>query len=171
MSIAGVIRTLTSLQEKGLLGRYAIMGGVATAVYMTPISTEGIDIIVEVASDSEFVSVFRNVGTVAERIVGLHHVIDGTKVQLFPSNTKPIYAEALDKAVVAQAEPGVQTRVVRREHLIVMLLESFRLKDRFRILELWSGANEKKVRDLIRKHDDTQQTLARRFASLLQSRS
>ena len=59
---------------------------------MEAIFTEDIDVIILVDSDEEYLRTFRRVGESAEGQDGVHHIIGGIPVQMFPSNTKPLFS-------------------------------------------------------------------------------
>lgn len=166
MAISDVIRTLNRLKRKGALRDYALMGGVAALNYMQPMFTEDVDINVLVDTDEEFFDiVFPAVTAVADRVEGMHHVISGTPVQLFPSTTKPLYRDAVEEAVVAKVG-RLKTKVVSLEHLLMMFLEAFRPKDKIRITALLETADQHKLQELLKRFDDDQGTLLQRLETL-----
>lgn len=165
MAIEDVIRTLNGLKRRHLLRDYAIMGGVAAAAYMEPMFTEDVDIVVLVDSDEEFFRTYRAVGEVADRLEGLHHIIGGTRVQLFPTTTRPLYRDALASARPARVG-NLRTIIVTAEHLIVMFLEAFRPKDRVRIQALLEVADQERLDGLLRRFDDERGSLAEKLQTL-----
>ena len=62
---------------------------------------------------------------------------------------------------------GVLTRVIRVEHLILLLLTAFRLKDRMRVKSLLGKADEALLKGLMEKFDDKKNTLHERYVKVL----
>ena len=129
------------------------------------IFTEAIDVIVLVASDEEYLRSFRRVGELAEGQEGMHHIMGGVPVQMFPSNTKPLFRDALDNALLARFG-RLRSKFASPEHLILLYLEPFREKDRLRIMSLVPNADISKLRSLLERFDDEKGTLARRLQEL-----
>lgn len=96
MSFTGAIRILNDLKTKKVIRDYAIFDAVAATAYMEPITTEDMHIIALADDDEEYLWVFRRVSGLAERIEGMHIVLDDVPVQIFPTSLKPIYRDALD---------------------------------------------------------------------------
>jgi len=64
---------------------------------------------------------------------------------------------------------NIMAKVVSIEHLILMLLISFRYKDKIRIQQLLPKANINKLSNLIKKFDDEKETLAKRNREILET--
>ena len=80
-----------------LIRDYVVIGAVAAAAYVEPVLTEDIGVVVLVDTDDEFWEAYRRVGDTAEVLEGMHHVLGGRPVQMFPSTIKPIYRDALTR--------------------------------------------------------------------------
>lgn len=165
MSFSDAIRVLNSLKRRRIIRDYAIIGGVAATAYMEPLFTEDLDILVLVDSDEEYLQVFRRVADLAEGKLGMHYILGRTPVQMFPTTTKPLYQDALKQARLARVG-NLQVKVATPEHLIVMLLEAFRDKDQLRIRRLLPVADRGKLRALLERFDDENQTLAQKLQTL-----
>ncbi|MBI4236618.1 MAG: hypothetical protein HY688_04615 [Chloroflexi bacterium] len=169
MAIEGALRVLNGLKRRRVIRDYAIIGGVAAAAYMEPMFTEDIDVVVLVDTDEEFVQTFRKVTGVADRVQGMHHVIAGTPVQLFPATTLPLYRDALEGSHPLRVGT-LRTKVVSVEHLILMFLEAFRPKDQIRVLALLERADGEKLERLLRRFDHEDGRLAQRLEAIRRSR-
>ena len=168
MSFESAIRRLNQLKQRRVLRDYALIGAVAATVYMEPVLTEDMDIVVLVGSDEEYLAVFRRVGTLADGVDGMHHLFDEVPVQIFPSTMKPLYEDAVRKARRARIG-NVRVSVASAEHLVIMALEAFRPKDKLRLLSLLQIADNDQVRALLREFDDAQNTLAERLQTIRRS--
>ena len=142
-----------------------LVGGVAATAYIEPIFTQDMGSIVLVDSDEEYLSVFRRLTEFAEGMEGMHHVLGGVPVQLFPTTTKLLYLDVLQNARLARVG-ALRVKVASPEHLILMSLEAFRPRDRERIHLLFSVADMDKVDQLFQRFDDEKGTLAERLQSL-----
>lgn len=85
---------------------------------MEAIFTEDIDVIILVDSDEEYLRTFRRVGESAEGQDGVHHIIGGIPVQMFPSNTKPLFRDTLDQALPVKFG-RLKSKFASAEHLIL----------------------------------------------------
>ena len=118
-------------------------------------------------TDDEFWEAYRRVGEAAEGLEGMHHILGGRPVQMFPTTIKPIYRDALANA--RQTRIGnVRVKVASPEHLVVLALEAFRYKDKLRIAELLAmpTTDLAAIWKLIEEFDDEDRTLAGRFRSV-----
>jgi hypothetical protein len=67
-----------------------------------------------------------------------HIIIEGIPVQFIPAYNE-LVEEAVDEAIEVKYE-RVKTRIVRAEHLLVIMLQTYRSKDRERMLLLLDEA-------------------------------
>ena len=168
MSFVDAIRRLNDLKRRRIIKDYAVIGAVAAAAYVEPVLTEDIDVVVLVETDDEFWETYARVGDAAEGLEGMHHVLGGRPVQLFPSTIKPIYRDAVAKA--RQSRIGnVRVKVASPEHLVMLGLEAFRYKDKLRIAALLELPDiyREAIWRLIEEFDDEDGTLAGRFSSVV----
>ncbi len=166
MSFADAIRRLNDLKQRGLIRDYAVIGAVAATAYVEPVLTQDVDVVVLVDSDDEFWETYRRVGDAAEGIDGMHHILGGRPVQMFPSTIKPIYRDTLTAA--RQTRIGdAMVKVASPEHLVALALGAFRYKDKLRIAELLElqGTDREGIWRLIGEFDDEDGSLAERFRS------
>ncbi|PKB68223.1 MAG: hypothetical protein BZY81_02610 [SAR202 cluster bacterium Io17-Chloro-G4] len=165
MSFTDAFRILNGLKRRKIIKDYAVIGAIAASAYMEAIFTEDLDVIVSINSDEEYLRVFRRMGEVAEGQEGMHHIIGGVPVQMFPSNTKPLFQNTLDQALPVKFG-RLRSKFASAEHLILLYLEPFREKDKLRIMNLMPNADIPKLRGLIERYDDEKGTLARRLQEL-----
>ena len=165
MSFTDAFRILNGLKRRKVIKDYVVIGAIAATAYMEPIFTEDIDVIVLVDSDEEYLRAFRRVGELAEGQEGMHHILGGVPVQMFPSNTKPLFRDVLDQALPVKFG-RLRSKFASAEHLILLYLEPFREKDRLRIMNLMPNADASKLRGLLKRYDDEKGTLTRRLQEL-----
>ena len=96
MSFTDAFRVLKGLKRRRIIRDYAVIEAVAATAYMEPVFTEDIDIIVLADTDDEYRRTFRRVADLAEAQEGMHQILGGAPVQMFPSNTKPLYQDVLE---------------------------------------------------------------------------
>ena len=87
-------------------------------------------------------------------------------VQFLPSYISPLFDDAIRKARRITVR-RVPSKVVRVEHLIALLLVSFRPKDKIRILELLELANRQLLDEILRRFEDEETPLRQRLRRVL----
>ncbi|MBI3953636.1 MAG: hypothetical protein HY330_03900 [Chloroflexi bacterium] len=162
MPLVTALRALNQLKRRRVIRDYAVIGAVAAGLYVGPLATADLDITVLVDSDEEYLRLFGRVRAEAERMEGMHLYFGGVPVQMLPTTTKPLYADALRTARPARAGT-VRLRVARPEHLVLLALDAFRPKDRARAAALLELADRRRLRRLLRRFDDEKETLAARL--------
>jgi len=165
MSFSDAIRILNTVKRRKVIRDYALIGAVAATAYMEPVFTEDLDIIVLVDTDEEYVRTFRRVAEFADGREGMHYVLGGVPVQMFPTTTKPLYLDTVKKARPARIG-GLRVKVASPEHLILLYLEAFREKDHFRIRRLLLDADLDNLYALLGRFDDEEGRLTRRLQTL-----
>lgn len=136
------LQILNELERKGLINRYAIAGGIAVLFYTEPVLTFDLDIFCllptppgGLVSLSPLYEKLKGMGYAAE---AEHVMVEGMPVQFIPSY-HPLVDEALAEAVEVRYRETT-TRVVRAEHLLAIMLQTYRPKDRERMLLLLDEA-------------------------------
>ncbi len=165
MSFSEAFRILNGLKRRKVIRDYVVIGAIAATAYMEPIFTEDLGVIVIADSDEEYLHTFHRVGELAEGQEGMHHILGGVPVQMFPSNTKPLFRDTLDQSLPVKFG-RLRSKFASAEHLILLYLEPFREKDRIRILSLMPNANKPKLLELLRRYDDEKGKLTRRLQEL-----
>ena len=137
------IQVLNELEKQGVISRYVIAGGVAALFYMEPVLTYDLDVFcILPAVNSDIVQL----SPIYEWLKGRgyesqaeHVMVEGVPVQFIPA-----YNELVEEAVKAAKDvkyEGESTRVPRAEHLIAIMLDTGRPKDRERIAMMLDEAD------------------------------
>ena len=157
VSIAAVLQIVNEMEEKGIIGRYAIAGSIAVIYYSEPIETHDFDIfylhntppgqLVVLSPIYEFLQMrgFQASGYTVQ--------IGGIPVQIVPA------IDALDAEAIEQSSEikmyQIKTRIVSLEHLVAMKLSAGRPKD-FAHLTL--------LLDHVQPSPETFQSILKRFS-------
>ena len=165
MSFTDAFRALNSLKRRRVIRKYAVIGAVAATAYMEPLATEDLDIIVLVDTDEEYLTVFNNIAENAEGQGGMHYVLGGVPVQIFPSTTMPLYRDTVEAAAQVRIG-GLRVNFASIEHLILLYLEAFREKDQFRVRILYRSADLARLNALLKRFDNAEERLTRRLQGL-----
>ena len=164
MGLIDSIRVLNNLKRRRVIRDYVLIGGVAATAYMEPVFTEDLDVVVMVDTDEEYLQLFQAVSDYSEGMEGMHHILGEVPVQFFPTTIKPLYGDALRTA--RQVRVGnLRVKVASPEHLVLLALEAFRERDRFRIAALLPLTDTSILDELTRRFDETG-TLTRRLDTL-----
>ncbi len=147
---------LNELEENQAIERYAIGGGIAVTFHAEPMLTYDLDAFVllpqasgKTISLSPLYEYLRAKGFPAHRE---HIMIHGHPVLFIPA-----YNALVEEAVrTAQAVSyrKVRTRIVRAEHLVAILFQTDRPKDRIRVALLLEQAaiDRKQLQALLKRH-------------------
>ncbi len=165
MSFTEAFRALNGLKRRKVIRDYVVIGAVAATTYMEPVFTEDIDVIVLVDTDEEYRSTFLAISRHAEAQDGMHQVLGGVPVQLFPSTTMPLYRDTLEGARQVRVD-NLRVKFASAEHLILLYLLAFRERDHLRIRSLLRNIDEGQLRYLLERFDDGEGTLAGGLQSL-----
>lgn len=163
MAIADVLRVLRKLKDAGAVRDFMLFGSVAAMAHTRPFYTRDVDVAVGVESDSEFVEVFRRVGGFG-KVAGHSVVIDGTAVELFPSNVSPVIQDAFVHARKRLVE-GLAVKVAGPEHLLIEALRVWRSQDKARVVMLDDVVDRQALADLFERLDHGGE-LRRRYEGL-----
>lgn len=130
------LKVLNSLEETGILQRYAIGGAMAALFYTEPVVTFDLDVFAVLpASTSGLITLqplYEALSRMGYRPEGEGVLIEGQHVQFLPAYN-PLLEEALNEAVET-VYGAITTRVLRAEHLMAVMLQTGRGKDRQRFL-------------------------------------
>ncbi len=130
---------INKLENKGLIGRYAIGGAVAATRYIEPVQTFDLDVFVMFPhSQSVLISlspIYEYLKSLGYEFEGEFVVIEGWPVQFLPVYSR-LTEEALEKAINVNFGK-TPTRVVSAEYLAAIMLETGRPKDRSRLIHFF----------------------------------
>ena len=154
MNIINVIRLMNRLKKTKKIADYAIFGAVGASYYIPAVTTMDVDLLVLAQTDADYIKTWRELNKYAEKVMDFGFVIDDTPVQLLPTSVSPIFADALKTATKVKTG-GLTTKVVDREHLIVMFLKANRPKDRQKASIMLNGADMAYLEKLLGDFDDT----------------
>lgn len=166
MGLLAALETLNGLKKRGVIRDYAIGGGYAVNYYSEPSYTYDLDVLVLLRSDADYHALYKHFREAGNRIENIYIMIGDLPVQFLPSYISPLFHEAVRKARRITVG-GVPSKVVGVEHLIALLLVSFRPKDRIHIIELLQLANKPLLDELLRRLEDEKTPLRQRLGRLL----
>ena len=165
MSFTEAFKALNGLKRRKVIRDYVVIGAVAATIYMEPVFTEDVEIVVLVDTDEEYRNTFVAIAQQAEAQDGMHQVLGGVPVQLFPSTTMPLYRDALDGARLVRFG-NLRVKFASAEHLILLYLLAFRERDHLRVRYLVRNIDEVRLQGLLDRFDDEDNTLASRLQGL-----
>jgi hypothetical protein len=151
------LEMINRMQADGIIDRYAIGGAVGATFYLEPAATLDVDIfvvlpnvagssLVTLSSIYEYLSAQ---GCVTEHE---HVIIKGWPVQFLPVGDA-LEQEALQEATQVEVD-GVNTWVMKPEHLVALALRTGRTKDHARVLQFLETAavDRERLQDLVARH-------------------
>ena len=150
------LNVLNGLENEGLIKRYVIGGGIAVLFYAEPILTYDLDVFCLLPTDSGGVITLSHIYEYLQkkgyRVQEEHIDIEGIPVQFIPAYNE-LVEEALEEAIEVKYK-RVKTRIIRVEHLLAIMLQTYRPKDRERILVLLDEAqvNTVYLENILKRH-------------------
>lgn len=151
------LRVLNELERDGVIGRYAVGGAVAAVFYMEPFLTYDLDVFVILPAGTggplTLAPLNEALRTRGYREQGETVLIEGTPVQ-FLAVPNALAEEALNEAL-EKTVGEVQTRVFRPEHLMAIMLQTGREKDRLRFaaFEREAPIDQDRLLTILQRHD------------------
>ena len=167
MGLKNILACLNELKDAGIIQDYAIGGGYAVMYYDLPISTYDLDILVLLLDEKDYHKLYEHFRAQGNKIEDVYIFIDDMPVQFLPNYISPLFNQAIIEADLIAFE-DIHAKVVKLEYLIVLLLTAFRQKDRIRIQSLLDKADKVLLLDIIRRFDDEQQSLYKRYQKVLE---
>ena len=154
------LKVLNDLKKKGIIKDYAIAGGIATIFYVEPILTYDLDIFftykIEPKGLVSLDPIYKFLRKKGYKEKEEHVLIAGIPVQFIP-----VY-DALSQKAVEEAKgttySGIKTKVIGAEHLIAIMLQVSRPKDKERISMLLDQAkvDKRRLNLILKRHKLTQ---------------
>ena len=166
MGFREVLISLNNLREIGIIREYAIFGGYAVMLYGIPMSTYDLDVLVFLPTPEDYHRIYEYYHKKGARIENVFIHIEGMPVQFFPHDISPLHSAAIEEANNVDFE-GIQCRFVSLEYLILLLLTSFRPKDRIRLQDLCCKANKDSILEFIQRFDDSEHSLYKKYKKIV----
>jgi len=153
-------KIINQLKEEGIIKDYAVAGAVASIFYIEPITTYDLDIMIVLKEESDsLISLstiydwFRKKGFQFDKE---HILIEGIPVQFIPAYSN-LVEEALNNSLEKKYE-NTLIKVINAEYLIAIMLDTFRQKDKERILRFIeeSEINYEYLNEILMKYNLTE---------------
>lgn len=153
--LADTLRVINSLEAEGVIGRYAIGGAIALINYTETMLTDDLDIFCHLpqAILLTLAPIYARLRELGYQPEGEAVEIEGVSVQfLVPPTT--LVEEALDQAVETEIE-AVSTRIFPYEHLLAIMAETNRPRDRVKLVAALDSQepDESKLHEILRRHN------------------
>lgn len=135
------LKIINELKKRKIIKDYAIGGGIAVIYYVEPILTYDLDIFFLPKEEgtldvlSPVYSFLKRKGYKEDKE---HMIIEGIPVQFLPAYNQLIRESLND--VYEMKYKGIKTRVIKPEYLIAIMVQTFRPKDRERIIKMLDEA-------------------------------
>lgn len=147
---------INALESEGAIGKYAIGGAVGLLFYAEPAVTYDLDIFCFLPHQGVLVDLgplYSSLKKKGYSPAGEHVEIEGVPVQFLPPTTELVH-EAIEKAL-QKSFAGVPTRVFRYEHLLAIMAQTGRPKDRARITQALESAEPEHsvLEDILKRHN------------------
>lgn len=135
-----ILKLIKELKEKKVLKDFSIGGGIAALYYIEPLLTYDLDIFFVPIEDSFDVlaPIYRYLKEKGFKAKKEHVLIEGVPVQFIP-----VYNDLVKEAVQYSDEVKygrIKTKVLGLEYLIAIMLQTFRPKDRERLVKVFEEA-------------------------------
>lgn len=132
------LAVINELEAMGLIRKYAIGGAVGLLFHAEPVTTYDLNIFCFIPETARPIVTLEPI-TQELKSRGYaedkeHMMVEGTPVQLLPAYNE-LVAEAVENALEIQFH-GVPTRVLRLEHLLAIMVQTGRPKDKARLLDV-----------------------------------
>ena len=136
------LRVLNELERESVIAKYAIRGAIAATFYMEPVATFDLDVFVAFPSASETIVTLSPLydhlnrkGYKAERE---QVIVEGIPVQFLPAYNALVEEALREARDVPYGD--TPTHVLRAEHLMAIMLQTYRPKDRVRLAQMLDEA-------------------------------
>ncbi len=134
------LKVVKELKEAKVLKDYSIGGGIAALYYIEPLLTYDLDIFFVPIEDSIDVltPIYKYLKEKGFKAKREHMLIEGVPVQFIP-----VYNDLVKDAVQYSVEAKygrIKTRVLGLEYLIAVMLQTYRSKDRERLVKVFEEA-------------------------------
>ncbi len=150
------LRVLNDLERRKIIEKYAIGGGIGVIFYMEPVLTYDLDIFVLLPqTQSGLISlsaIYEHLQVKGHKAHQEQIMIEGVPVQFIPA-----YNDLVEEAVKEAREikfKTARTRVLRVEHLLAIMLQTNRPKDKARMPQLLEQAkiDSDYLKEILQRH-------------------
>lgn len=150
------LNVLNAMVEDGVIENYAIGGAVAAIYYLEPFDTSDVDIFVQLKASANELMVLTPIYDYLRRR-GYNSKGESIQIEDFPVQFLPVFNRLTDEAVseaMTIKYARTQTRVMRAEHLVAIMLDTGRPKDYLRIGMFLEQdlVNTSSLADVLRRH-------------------
>jgi hypothetical protein len=152
------LAVINALETEGVIGKYSIGGAMGLIFYVEPTATYDLDIFCYLPTQAGLLidldPLYANLSKKGYLPTKGEHInIEGIPVQFLTPPPTDLVKEALDNAVVKEFG-GVTTRVFQYEHLLAIMAETNRTKDKTRIALCLESAkpDQAKLNDILKRH-------------------
>jgi predicted nucleotidyltransferase len=166
MGLKEVILNLNGLKAQGIIGDYAICGGYACTFYEVSMPTYDLDVLAVLASEDDFHKLYEHYRTKGAKLENVYIYIENMPVQFLPNYISPLFNDAIKNAVTVEFE-GVSSRFISVEYLVLLLLTSFRVKDKIRLKSLTGKVNKELMLSYIQRYSNDKNKLYERYQEVL----
>ena len=140
MNSGKTLKLVKELKEAKVFKDFSIGGGIAVLYYIEPLLTYDLDIFFIPLEDSIDVltPIYRYLKEKGFKVKKEHFLIEGVPVQFIP-----VYNDLVKEAVQCSVEVRygrIKTRVLGLEYLIAIMLQTYRSKDRERLVKVFEEA-------------------------------
>jgi predicted nucleotidyltransferase len=126
-----------------------------------------LDVLVILASENDFHNLYNYYTSKGAKIENVYVYIEDMPVQFLPNYIGPLFNDAIEEAVTVDFE-GISSRVISVEYLVLLLLTSFRVKDKIRIKNLFSKVNKELLLRYIKRYSNDKNKLYERYKEVLE---
>lgn len=166
MGLREVFISLNNLKTSGIIQDYAIGGGYAVMFYDIPMATYDLDVLVVLSTENDYHRLYEHFRTKGTKIENVYIFIEDMPVQFLPNYISPLFNSAIEESNLVEFE-GILCKFVTIEYLVLLLLTSFRWKDKIRIQGLLNKVNQNLLLGLIQRFDNDENTLHERYEIIL----
>lgn len=157
-------KIINQLKEEGIIKEYAVAGAIASIFYIEPITTYDLDIIIVLREkNSSLISLspiydwFKKKGFQFDKE---HIIIEDIPVQFIP-----VYNDLVEESINNSLDKKFENtmiKVISPEYLIAIMLDTFRQKDKERILRFMeeSEIDHVKLNLILKKYKLTEKYLS-----------
>jgi len=150
------LKVLNELEKEGIIETYAIGGAIAAIFYMEPVVTYDLDVFVRFpAAKAGLVTlspIYEYLRSKGYKVQQEHIMIQGVPVQFIP-----VYNALVEEAVreaTGKRYKKTKTRVLRAEHLLAIMLQTYRPKDKARMTRFLEEAkvDRNDLTEILKRH-------------------